>query len=127
MNTLGNVLWIILGGFVIFVMYLFGSLVLCVTIIGIPFGIQTFKLAIFALFPFGKRVEHQESSGGCLNLVMNIIWLLFAGLEIAITHLILALLFAVTIIGIPFAAQHMKLAYLALIPFGATIVEEENQ
>ena len=125
MNILGNLIWIIFGGFIIFLLYLFGSFLLFITIVGIPFGIQTLKLAILSLAPFGKDVIPGERSGGCLNIVMNIIWILIAGIEIAIIHAILAFLFAITIIGIPFAAQHIKLAYLALVPFGNDIVEKQ--
>ncbi|RLD24608.1 MAG: YccF domain-containing protein [Bacteroidetes bacterium] len=125
MNAIGNLLWIILGGFIIFVFYVFGSIILMITIIGIPFGIQTLKMANLALFPFGREAVQTQRSGGCLQIIMNIIWLLFAGIEIAILHLVLALIFAITIIGIPFAAQHLKLAYLALVPFGMDIVDKE--
>lgn len=121
---LGNLIWIIFGGFIIFLLYLFGSFLLFITIIGIPFGIQTLKLAFLSLAPFGKDVIPGERSGGCLYIVMNVIWILAAGIEIAIIHAVLALLFAITIIGIPFAAQHIKLAYLALAPFGNDIVEK---
>lgn len=124
MNAIGNLLWIILGGFIIFLMYLFGSLILMITIVGIPFGLQTLKLAILSLMPFGKDVRPGERAGGCLYLIMNVIWLLFAGIEIAIMHAVLALIFAITIIGIPFAAQHIKLAYMALVPFGNDIIEK---
>lgn len=124
MSAIGNLLWIILGGFIIFLAYLFGSLILCITIVGIPFGIQTFKLAVLSLMPFGKEVRQGERAGGCLYLLMNVIWLLFAGIEIAIVHFVLALIFAITIVGIPFAAQHMKLAALALVPFGNDIVDK---
>ncbi len=121
MNTIGNILWIILGGFITFLIYLFGSLILMITIIGIPFGIQTLKMAGLALLPFGKEAVQAQRSGGCLYIIMNVIWILFAGIELAIAHLVLALLFGITIIGIPFAQQHLKLAYLALIPFGMDI------
>ena len=121
MNTIGNILWIILGGFIVFLMYIFGSLILMITIVGIPFGLQTLKMANLALFPFGREAVQGERSGGCLYIIINIIWLLVAGIEIAIVHLLLALIFAITIIGIPFAAQHVKLAYLALVPFGMDI------
>ena len=123
MNTLGNLLWIVLGGFIIFILYLFGSFILFLTIVGIPFGLQTLKLSVLALFPFGKEVRPGERSGGCLYIVMNVIWILVAGIEIAMVHAVLALLFAITIIGIPFAAQHLKLAYLALVPFGSDIID----
>lgn len=124
MNAIGNLLWIILGGFIIFLMYLFGSLILMITIVGIPFGLQTLKLAILSLMPFGKDVRPGERAGGCLYLIMNVIWLLFAGIEIAIMHAVLALIFAITIVGIPFAAQHIKLAYMALVPFGNDIIDK---
>ena len=118
MSVLGNLIWIIFGGFFVFLYYLIASLLLCITIIGIPFGLQTLKLAGLALFPFGKEVTRGERASGCLYIIMNIIWILIAGIELAILHLALALLFAMTIIGIPFALQHIKLAGLALIPFG---------
>lgn len=121
MNTIGNLLWIILGGFIIFLLYLFGSLILIITIIGVPFGVETLKMAGLALMPFGREPVQGERAGGCLYIIMNVIWLLFAGIEIAIVHLVLALLFGITIIGIPFAQQHIKLAYIALIPFGMDI------
>ena len=125
MNTIGNLLWIILGGFLIFIFYIFGSIILMITIVVIPFGIQTLKMANLALFPFGREAVQTERSGGCLHVIMNIIWILFAGIEIAITHLILALIFTITIVGIPFANQHLKLAYLALVPFGMDIVDRK--
>jgi len=125
MNTLGNVLWILLGGFLIFIFYLFGSIILMITIVGIPFGIQTLKMANLALFPFGREAVQTERSGGCLNIIMNILWILVAGVEIAVIHLVLALIFAITIVGIPFAIQHLKLAYLGLVPFGMDIVDKK--
>jgi uncharacterized membrane protein YccF (DUF307 family) len=125
MNTIGNLLWIVLGGFIIFLFYLLGSLILMITIVGIPFGIQTLKMANLALFPFGREAVPSQRAGGCLSIIMNVIWILVAGIEIAITHLVLALLFAITIIGLPFALQHIKMAYLGLIPFGMNIVDKE--
>ena len=121
MNSIGNLLWIIFGGFIIFLLYLIGSIVLIITIIGIPFGVQTLKMAGLALMPFGREAVQGERAGGCLYILMNILWLLFAGIEIAIVHLVLALLCAITIIGIPFAQQHVKLAFIALVPFGMDI------
>lgn len=93
-----------------------------ITIVGIPFGIQTMKLAVFALWPFGSKVVDAESSSGCLSSIMNIIWILIGGIWIALSHLVFGILFAITIIGIPFAKQHFKLAGLALTPFGKDIV-----
>ena len=124
MNTLGNILWFVLGGFIVFLLYLVGSFILFITIIGIPFGIQTLKLSSLALSPFGKEVKSGERAGGCLYLAMNLIWILVAGIELAMVHVVLALLLAITIIGLPFAKQHIKLAYLALVPFGHDIIQK---
>jgi uncharacterized membrane protein YccF (DUF307 family) len=124
MRLLLNLLWIVLGGgFVIWLEYLVGGLLLCLTIVGIPFGVQCFKIAGMGLLPFGKDIVEDPSSAGagCLGLAMNVIWFLVAGLWICLSHLALALASAVTIIGIPFALQHVKLAVLALAPFGKTI------
>ena len=122
MRLIGNILWIFLGGgILLFLFYILGGLFLCLTIIGIPFGIQKFKLAVLSLAPFGMTVTTTESATGCLSIVLNIIWILFGGLWLAVTHLIFALLCAITIIGIPFALQHMKLVALALTPFGKTL------
>jgi len=121
MKLLGNIIWLLFGGIIIFFEYLVSGLVLCLTIIGIPFGLQVFKLAFVALWPFGKIIENNPSSNGCLNTLMNIIWLLVGGIWIALSHVIVGLLLAITIIGIPFTMQHFKLAALALSPFGKTI------
>lgn len=121
MNLLLNILWIIFGGFILFLQYLIGGAVLCLTIIGIPFGLQCFKLAIFAIAPFGAHAVEGEFGSGCLTTIFNIIWILIGGLGIALTHVALALVFAITIIGIPFAVQHIKMAGLALTPFGKRI------
>ena len=123
MNLLGNLIWIVFGGFFIFLEYLIAGILLCLTIIGIPFGIQILKLSYLALVPFGRKIHDvSNASTGCLYLIMNILWLIFGGIWIALSHLLLALLFAITIIGIPFARQHMKLAGLALTPFGKEVV-----
>jgi len=122
MNTIGNLLWIIFGGgLLLFLEYLLGGLLLCLTIIGIPFGLQCFKLAGVALLPFGKQLEDRASATGCLSLVMNILWICFGGIWIAITHLVFAGLCAITIIGIPFAIQHLKLVSLSFAPFGKEV------
>lgn len=122
MNSVGNILWVLLGGgIILFLEYFLGGLLLCLTIIGIPFGIQCIKLSFVALLPFGKEVVPLENSSGCLSLVMNIIWILVGGIWIAVTHLIFAILCAITIIGIPFASQHLKLVSLSFAPFGKTI------
>ena len=122
MNFLGNIIWLICGGFLAALGYLVGGLVLCCTIIGIPFGLQCFKIAALELMPFGSRVESSGSSVGCLSLLFNIIWLIFGGLYTAVVHLVFAFLLAITIIGIPFARQHLKLMELSLMPFGKRVV-----
>ncbi len=113
-----NIIWFLLGGFVVFFAYLIGALILCLTIIGIPFGIQCFKLSVLGLAPFGKEIRDTEPPGGALAVIMNVIWILLPGLELALLHLFLAVLFAITIIGLPFATQHLKMTRLALLPFG---------
>lgn len=123
LNIVLNVLWILLGGgWAIFVQYLVAGLLLCCTVIGIPWGVQSFKLAFLGLLPFGQEaVPTGELAQGGLGLVCNIIWLILGGVWIFVSHLILMVVCAVTIIGIPFAVQHWKLARLALTPFGHDI------
>lgn len=122
MSLLGNLIWIIFGGILIFFEYLVAGLLLCLTIVGIPFGIQAIKLSLLALWPFGTRIEYMDYAPGCLSTIMNIIWLLIGGIWIALTHLVFGILFGITIIGIPFAKQHFKLMSLALTPFGRRVV-----
>ncbi|WP_428261723.1 YccF domain-containing protein [Haliangium sp.] len=123
MSFIGNVLWILLaGGLVTCVEYLIAGVVLCLTIIGLPFGVQCFKLAELSLLPFGREVVPAPQRGP-LSPLMNLIWLIVAGIWIAITHVVFAIGCAVTIIGIPFAIQHLKLAKLGLLPFGKAIRE----
>lgn len=118
MNLLLNIIWLIFGGFVVVLAYVLGGILLCITIIGIPFGIQCFKLAGLAVAPFGREIREKEPPGGAVAIIMNIIWIILPGLELAVFHLVMALLFAITIIGLPIAAQHLKMTRLALIPFG---------
>jgi len=121
MKFLGNIIWLVFGGIIISAEYLISSILLMVTIIGIPFGLQTLKLAMLALWPFGAEIRHKPGNPGCISTIMNIIWIFIGGIWIAITHLVFGFLFAITIIGIPFALQHFKLAGLALTPFGIEI------
>jgi len=118
MNLLLNLVWLIFGGFLIALGYLLGGLLLCITIIGIPFGVACFKLAGLAIAPFGRDIREKEPPGGIVAVIMNIIWIILPGLELAVLHLLLALAFAITIIGLPLAAQHLKMTRLALLPFG---------
>lgn len=119
MSFLGNIVWLIFGGFIGFIAWMIAGLLLCITIIGIPFGLQCFKIAQLVLWPFGKEVDLGNFGAG--GLIMNIIWLIFLGWELALTHLIIGLILCITVIGIPFGLQHFKFAQLALIPFGARI------
>jgi uncharacterized membrane protein YccF (DUF307 family) len=118
MSCLGNVIWLIFGGLVVGIGYIIGGVLLCLTIIGIPFGVQSIKLGFATFAPFGKEVVEGDNANSPLRLVFNIIWLVLFGWEIAVAHLISALVLAITIIGIPFAVQHIKLIPLALLPFG---------
>jgi uncharacterized membrane protein YccF (DUF307 family) len=121
-NLLGNIIWLVFGGLFAALGYIFGGFVLCLTIIGIPFGLQCFKLAGVALFPFGKTIVPSPGAGGCLALICNIIWLVCGGFYTALIHLVFAFFFAITIIGIPFARQHLKLMELSLLPFSRTVI-----
>ena len=122
MKLLGNLIWLVFGGILISIEYLISSMLLMVTIIGIPFGIQTLKLAIVALWPFGTEIRLKPGNSGCISSIMNLIWIFIGGFWICLTHIFFGVLFAITIIGIPFAKQHFKLAGLALTPFGKEIV-----
>ena len=122
MGCLMNVLWLIFGGLLTAIEYVIASLLLMLTIVGIPFGMQTLKLAGLALWPFGKEVRSGVRSNGCLYLVMNVLWIFLGGIWICLSHLFFGLLLCITIIGIPFGIQHFKLASVALTPFGKDIV-----
>lgn len=122
MSLLGNLLWIIFGGLLSAIGYVVGGCVLCATIVGIPFGLQCFKLAGLVLMPFGLKVETNPYSSGCLSLILNIVWLCTGGWYTALVHLGFGLLCCITIIGIPFGLQHFKLMAVSLAPFGKRIV-----
>ncbi len=122
MSFIGNLIWLLFGGIMIAIEYFVCSIFLILTIVGIPFGMQTLKLGVLALWPFGSEVRYQAQASGCLNTLMNVIWLIFGGFLIALTHIFWGLILAITIIGIPFARQHFKLAGVALTPFGRSIV-----
>jgi uncharacterized membrane protein YccF (DUF307 family) len=122
MSILLNIIWFVFGGFLVSLAYILGGILLCITIIGIPFGIQCFKLSILGLAPFGREIRETEPPGGCLSVVMNVIWIILPGLGLALMHLLLAAFFAITIIGLPFAVQHLKMTRLAILPFGFRVV-----
>ncbi|MDR0231114.1 MAG: YccF domain-containing protein [Dysgonamonadaceae bacterium] len=122
MKTLGNIIWLVFGGLLIAIEYCIASLLLMITIVGIPFGIQTLKIGLLALWPFGSKVIDNGNAGGCLSMFMNVIWILIGGIWISLSHLLFGVFFCITIIGIPFGLQHFKMAALALTPFGKIIV-----
>ncbi len=122
MKTLGNIIWVVFGGLQIAIEYLLSGLAMMITIIGIPFGLQSFKLGILALWPFGSEVRKKEEQTGCLNLFMNVLWFFVGGIWIWLTHILFSIVFYITIIGIPFGKMHFRLAKLALSPFGKEVV-----
>ena len=121
MRILLNLLWIILGGLLSALGWLITGLLWCITVIGIPVGLQCFKLASVSLNPFGKEVI---TGGGAGSLILNILWLLFGGIFLALENAIFGLLLCITIVGIPFGLQFFKIAKVALTPFGAEVVRE---
>jgi uncharacterized membrane protein YccF (DUF307 family) len=121
MKFIGNIIWLLFGGLIISIEYVISALLLMITIIGIPFGLQILKLALLALWPFGSKVTDRGNTGGCLNVIINVLWLICGGFCICLTHLFFGLLLCITIIGIPFGRQHFKMAGLALTPFGKSI------
>jgi uncharacterized membrane protein YccF (DUF307 family) len=122
MSFLGNVIWLICGGLVSGIGYIVGGIVMCLTIIGIPFGYQSIKIGIATFAPFGTELVEYEDANARINLVLNVLWLVTVGWIIALHHLIWVVLLGITIIGIPFALQHLKLIPLALLPFGHDLV-----
>ena len=121
MKFLGNLLWLVLGGIIMAMSWAVVGLILCVTIIGIPFGVQCLKIAGFVVWPFGRDIA--LGGFGVMGAIGNIIWILVCGFELCVGHLLFGLLLCITIVGIPFGFQHFKLAKLALIPFGARICD----
>ncbi|MGK7914476.1 MAG: YccF domain-containing protein [Prochloraceae cyanobacterium] len=118
MSLLGNIIWLICGGLLSGLGYIIGGILTCLTIIGIPFGLQAIKIGIASMAPFGKENVVTEDADSLLAMILNVIWLIVFGWEIALNHLFWALILGITIIGIPFAYQHIKLIPVALFPFG---------
>ena len=123
LRTIGNVLWLVLAGLWMAIAYVIAGVVQCITVIGIPFGIQSFKLAGYALWPFGRVVVQRSDRDAALSCVGNAIWLVLSGIWLAIGHVVTGLLLCLTIIGIPFGIASFKLAGLALVPFGKLVVK----
>ena len=120
MSFLGNVLWFICGGFISAIMWVVAGIAWCITVVGIPVGVQCFKMASLSMCPFGRDVEYD---GGAFSFIVNIIWFCVSGLELATINFVIGLILCITIIGIPFGKQFFKIAKLSLCPFGARIVE----
>ena len=118
MSCLGNIIWLIFGGFLAGLGYIIGGLVTCLTIVGIPFGVQAIKLGAATMTPFGREIVVTDKFDNVLSLIFNVIWVILFGWEIAIAHLVHGVILGITIIGIPFTKQHFKLIPLALFPFG---------
>ena len=119
MSILGNIVWFIFGGVLAGIGWYLVGLLWCCTIVGIPVGMQCFKFGTLSFFPFGKEIQY---GGGAGSFLLNILWLVFGGVELALNHVIFGLILCCTIIGIPFGMQLFKLAKLAILPFGAEIV-----
>lgn len=126
MSLIGNILWLIFGGLLAGLGYILGGLLLCVTIIGIPFGLQSIKLGWSTFAPFGKELVEVDQANSVLRILFNVLWIVLFGWEIAIAHLLHAAILAITIIGIPFAYQHIKLVPLSLFPFGRELRKVGN-
>ena len=118
MSLIGNILWLIFGGLLTGLGYIVGGLLLCLSIIGIPFGLQSVRLGIATFTPFGREVVEAPGGSGMLKLIFDVLWLVLFGWEIAVAHLLHAGFLALTIVGIPFALQHIKLVPVSLFPFG---------
>jgi uncharacterized membrane protein YccF (DUF307 family) len=124
LRTVGNVLWLVFSGLWLSLGYALAGATLCLTIVGIPFGVQAFKLASFTLWPFGRSVVDAPGAGGCLTLAFNLLWLVLFGWELFVGHLVAGLALCATIVGIPFGVQAFKLSVLSLWPFGRTVIDD---
>lgn len=118
MDFLGNILWFIFGGFLSGLSWFLSGILWCITIVGIPYGIQCFKFATMSFSPFGKEIEY---GGGVPSVIANTIWLLFFGIPMALENFFFGCIWCVTVVGIPFGLQFFKIAKLSLAPFGSTI------
>ncbi|NLJ31387.1 MAG: YccF domain-containing protein [Clostridiales bacterium] len=119
MGCVGNFLWFVFGGFFQGISWIIIGVLWCVTVVGIPVGMQCFKFAGLAFFPFGKEVVY---GGGVGSFLLNLLWLFFGGFALAAEAAVIGMLFCLTVIGIPFGLQCFKMAKLALMPFGASVV-----
>ncbi|MDR1467600.1 MAG: YccF domain-containing protein [Oscillospiraceae bacterium] len=124
MKLLGNILWVIFGGLILSATWFICGLALCITVVGIPIGIQCFKFANLTLWPFGKKIIHTGNVGGFL---LNLLWVLVFGWELCLIAIVVGVLWSLTVVGIPFAIQSFKFAELALMPFGTKVLKSSSE
>ena len=122
MKTILNVIWLLLGGFWLALGYCLAGIVCCLLIVTIPWGIASFRIANYALWPFGRTVVDKPGGTGIASTLGNVIWLLVAGIWIVIAHITTAFAMAITIIGIPLAIANLKMIPISLMPLGKEIV-----
>ena len=123
MRLIANILWIILGGLFSWLGWILAGIIWCITVVGIPLGLQCFKLASISLNPFGKEIVYDEG-GKAVSFILNVFWVIISGWELALANFVLGLILCITIIGIPWGMQYFKIAKLALMPFGARVERE---
>lgn len=121
MRLLGNIAWLALGGLLVALVYYIVGLLMCITIIGIPFGVQLLKLGTFALWPFGHELVNGPGQPGCFSVLMQVLWMFLGWWEIALVHLFFGIILCITIVGIPWGLQHFKMALASAFPFGKVI------
>ncbi|MGR8008966.1 YccF domain-containing protein [Streptomyces hypolithicus] len=125
MKTILNVIWLVLSGFWLFLGYMLAGLLLCVTIIGIPFGVAAFRIGRYALWPFGYAATERHDAGAA-SMVGNVLWLVLAGWWLALSHIVTGITLCITIIGIPFGIANFKMIPLSLLPLGREIVPTDQ-
>ena len=125
MNTVLNVIWLVLSGFWLFLSYMLAGIICCILIVTIPFGIASFRIGFYALWPFGRRVVSRPDAGVC-SFLGNVIWVIVAGIWIAIEHILSGIVLCITIIGIPLGIANFKMVPIALMPLGKEIVEADD-
>lgn len=121
MNFLGNIIWLLFGGLESAIGYFTASLSLAMTIVGIPWALQTFKIGLLCLWPFGAKVTKGDCPPGCLRIPLNLLWIVCGGLLSCVCHIVFGLVLSITLIGLPWGKQHFKMAGLSLTPFGRNI------
>lgn len=121
MRIIGNIIWLIFGGLESAIGYFTGSLVLALTIVGLPWAWQTLKIGLLCLWPFGAKITDGNSPSGCLYILLNVLWIIFGGLWACLWHILFGVLLCITIIGLPWGHQHFKMAGLSLAPFGKDV------